>query len=497
MKRIVGVVLVMVAVSCGAQVTPNISLNLPNYASPNWNVPLNQNFTILDNYLGGVNNFPNPLHASITGSAVNLAGGALGSVPYQNISGITLFVAPNTTTTTTYLCETGTGMVGAAPSWCTVSGVGTVTSFVAPSVSWPTWLVPTVTNATSTPSLTVSASAIPNAALANAATTVNGTTCTLGSTCTPPAPAGTLTGSTLASGVTGSSLTSVGTIGTGVWQGTPVTNTYLANPYTTVNGQLCTLGSSCTVTAGSSTNLSGGTLGSVPYQSTANTTQMLAPNTTTNTLYLCQTGTGSVGAAPAWCAGNAGTVTSVALSVPSQLSISGSPITTSGTLALTLNSPTGSGAIVLATSPTLVTPALGTPASGVITNLTGTCTSCSVGSNAGYQISFQPGPLTSITNTPTGFFKVAKASTVDNIVASALLLSCVANPTISFFECSTSATCAVPTTIGTVSVSTTGTATVGSISSASITAGDYVAWAITTGTCTSLDVSVTSLVHSN
>lgn len=33
---------------------------------------------------------------------------------------------------------------------------------------------------------------------------------------------------------------------------------------------------------------------------------------------------------------------------------------------------TGSGAVVLATSPTLVTPALGTPASGVVTNLTGT-----------------------------------------------------------------------------------------------------------------------------
>jgi hypothetical protein len=33
---------------------------------------------------------------------------------------------------------------------------------------------------------------------------------------------------------------------------------------------------------------------------------------------------------------------------------------------------TGTGAVVLATSPTLVTPALGTPASGVVTNLTGT-----------------------------------------------------------------------------------------------------------------------------
>lgn len=42
--------------------------------------------------------------------------------------------------------------------------------------------------------------------------TVNSTTCTLGSSCTVPAAAGTLTGNTLAAGVTASSLTSLGTI---------------------------------------------------------------------------------------------------------------------------------------------------------------------------------------------------------------------------------------------------------------------------------------------
>lgn len=80
-----------------------------------------------------------------------------------------------------------------------------------------------------------------------------------------------------------------------------------------------------------------------------------------------------------------GTVTSVAASVPAFLSISGSPVTTSGTLAIGLSgtalpvlnggsgttTSTGSGNVVLSTSPTLVTPALGTPASGVATNLTG------------------------------------------------------------------------------------------------------------------------------
>jgi len=88
--------------------------------------------------------------------------------------------------------------------------------------------------------------------------------------------------------------------------------------------------------------------------------------------------TGALGYTP-------GTVTSVAATVPSVFSISGSPITTSGTLAITYSglalpvlnggtgttTSTGTGSVVLNTSPTLVTPALGTPSSGVATNLTG------------------------------------------------------------------------------------------------------------------------------
>ena len=80
-----------------------------------------------------------------------------------------------------------------------------------------------------------------------------------------------------------------------------------------------------------------------------------------------------------------GTVTSVAATVPSVFSISGSPITTSGTLAITysgtalpvlnggtgVTTSTGTGDTVLSTSPTLVTPILGTPTSGTLTNATG------------------------------------------------------------------------------------------------------------------------------
>lgn len=88
----------------------------------------------------------------------------------------------------------------------------------------------------------------------------------------------------------------------------------------------------------------------------------------------CLTSNG-VSAAPSFqtCGGGgggSGTVTSVGLTVPSWLSVTGSPVTTSGTLAIT-GTATGTGNVVLATSPTLVTPALGTPSAAVLTNATG------------------------------------------------------------------------------------------------------------------------------
>jgi hypothetical protein len=89
-------------------------------------------------------------------------------------------------------------------------------------------------------------------------------------------------------------------------------------------------------------------------------------------------GTGSLQAFPPV---GTGTVTSVAASVPTFLSVSGSPITTSGTLAVTLSgtalpvlnggtgvtTSTGSGNTVLSTSPTLVTPILGSASATALT----------------------------------------------------------------------------------------------------------------------------------
>ena len=81
----------------------------------------------------------------------------------------------------------------------------------------------------------------------------------------------------------------------------------------------------------------------------------------------------------------AGVITSIALTVPSFLSVTGSPLTTNGTLAVSLSgtalpvlnggtgttTSTGTGNVVLSTSPTLVTPALGTPTALVLTSATG------------------------------------------------------------------------------------------------------------------------------
>ena len=77
------------------------------------------------------------------------------------------------------------------------------------------------------------------------------------------------------------------------------------------------------------------TLGDTVYGGASGTATRLAGNTTATANFLSQTGNGTVSAAPSWV------------------------------------SSTGTGNVVLATSPTLVTPALGTPSSATLTNATG------------------------------------------------------------------------------------------------------------------------------
>lgn len=82
---------------------------------------------------------------------------------------------------------------------------------------------------------------------------------------------------------------------------------------------------------------------------------------------------GSGGLSWTTVSGGSGSVTSVAVTVPSFMSVTGSPITSSGTIAISATS-TGTGSVVLATSPTLVTPTLG-DATGTSLTLSGAVSS--------------------------------------------------------------------------------------------------------------------------
>jgi hypothetical protein len=93
-------------------------------------------------------------------------------------------------------------------------------------------------------------------------------------------------------------------------------------------------------------------VGDLLYASTTTALSKLADVATGNALL-----SGGIGVAPAW--GKVGLTTHVSGTLP--VLNGGTGVTTS----------TGSGSNVLSTSPTLVTPALGTPSSGVATNLTG------------------------------------------------------------------------------------------------------------------------------
>ncbi len=195
-------------------------------------------------------------------------------------------------------------------------------------------------SSTSIPSFTVNGKGLITAASGNAVV----------------APAGTLTGTTLASNVVTSSLTTVGTIGTGVWQGTAIGPTF------------------------GGTGLTSYTAGDTLYASATNVLSKLPIGTTGYVLTV-------VAGEPAWAPiGGSGTVTSVALSVPSFLSVSGSPITSSGTLAVTLSGtalPVANGG----TGDTSFTPYAvitgGTTSGGALQNVSGLGTTGQVLTSAG------------------------------------------------------------------------------------------------------------------
>mgnify|MGYP006051060555 FL=1 len=128
--------------------------------------------------------------------------------------------------------------------------------------------------------------------------------------------------------------------------------------------------------------LTSGTV-SMTVPSVAGTYDFILPITPGTTGQVLTSAGGS--SAMTWSSAAIGSVTSVALVVPSFLTVTGSPITTSGTFTVSLSgtalpvlnggtgvtTSTGTGSVVLSTSPTLVTPVLGI-ASGTSLTLSST-----------------------------------------------------------------------------------------------------------------------------
>ena len=165
---------------------------------------------------------------------------------------------------------------------------------------------------------------------------------------------------------------------TGTYGGTGVNN---GSNTITVAGNISFAGAftqSFTATANTAVTLPAGATASANNLLSSATAVGIVTGTPSSTTYLRGDGTWAT------ISTTSGTVTSVAMTVPSFLSVSGSPITSSGTLAVTLSgtalpianggtgstTSTGSGSVVLSTSPTLTTPVLGTPTSGNLSNCT-------------------------------------------------------------------------------------------------------------------------------
>lgn len=222
-----------------------------------------------------------------------------------------------------------------------------------------------------------------------------------------------INGNQITSGTVGSSyisgsytgITGVGTLTAGTWNASTIGVAYGGTGVATLTGLAYGNGTSAfTAATGSqiasaigttfvtnatnatnattSTNLAGGAAGSLPYQSGSGATTFLAAGS--NGQYLTLSGGvptwGSLGSiVSTFSAGTTGftpsTATSGAVTLAGTLNIAngGTGITSFGTGVQTAlgQAVTGSGGIVLATSPTLVTPALGTPSSATLTNATG------------------------------------------------------------------------------------------------------------------------------
>jgi len=326
---------------------------------------------------------------------------ALGSTTWSQYVSALVFVEYGTQAGSAWYCtaQPGGTLGTTAMTWSNFSvsttysaGTGlTLTGYVF-SIT-PVGTAGTYGSASSVPVLTTNASGQVSS-VTNTSIAINGnqiTSGTVGSSYisgsyTGITGVGTLTAGTWNAGVIGASYGGTGVAGTltGVLYGNGTSAYTVATAAQLVSaiGTTAVTNATNATNATTSTNLAGGAAGSLPYQSGSGATTFLAAGS--NGQYLTLSGGvptwGSLGSiVSTFSAGTTGftpsTATSGAITLAGTLNIAngGTGITSFGTGVQTAlgQAVTGSGGIVLATSPTLITPALGTPSSATLTNATG------------------------------------------------------------------------------------------------------------------------------
>lgn len=101
MRKWIVVIVLMVLSLAGAQTTPNLGLQLPNYQSPNWGVALNFNFSRLDGYLSAKYTLP-----ALETYSLGIVPRTYAELPASPIQGEIAAVTDSTSSTT---CSAGGG----------------------------------------------------------------------------------------------------------------------------------------------------------------------------------------------------------------------------------------------------------------------------------------------------------------------------------------------------------------------------------------------------
>ncbi len=339
--------------------------------------------------------------ADLTGlasKATNINGGTVGAIPYQSAANTTTLLSGNSSATKKFLTQTGDGSAAAAPVWAGVAvsditgtlpvanggtGVTTVAAnlvFAGPT-SGATASAPSFRSLVAADLPAGSTNYVINGTTQQASTDFNisgsgtiGTTLAVTGNTTIGGTA-TITGATTLSALTASKgvftdaskrLTSTGTLGTDQG-GTGMTSfnsggaMYATSTSALTTGTLPTSAGGTGLTSYSSggalytTSTTAITSGTLPISAggTGSTTQNFVDLTTAQTIAGAKTFSSTIVGS---ISGNAATVTN-GVYTTDKLNVLA--LTSSTELASVISNETGSGSLVFATSPTLVTPSLG------------------------------------------------------------------------------------------------------------------------------------------